>query len=60
MKTIQNCGGDAATNELCVKSVKTLPILGGEKLQGMKSSKNSNNAKIVAYSVARNVEDPFL
>ena len=30
MKTIQNCGDDAATNELCVKSVKTLPILGGK------------------------------
>jgi hypothetical protein len=51
--------GSMKTIEVCVKSVNTLPILGGEKFQGMKSNETSNNAKIVAHSDARNVEDPF-
>jgi hypothetical protein len=59
MNNIQNYGDDAAIHELCVKFVKTLPICGGENWQGMTTNENSNKAKTVAHSVARNAEDPF-
>ena len=52
MKTVQDCGVDASTKELNVKSVNTHPILGGVTMHGMKSNEIGSNAEIVAQSVA--------
>ena len=52
MKTVQNCGVDASTEELNLKSVNTLPILEVQPMHGMNSHETGINAGIKAQSVA--------
>jgi hypothetical protein len=52
MKTVQNCGVDASTGELNLKSVNTLPILEVQPMHGMNSHETGINAGIKAQSVA--------
>ena len=52
MKTVQNCGVDASTEELNLKSVNTFPILEVQPMHGMNSHETGINAGIKAQSVA--------